>query len=418
MSGARQRGNVMKSGHNPEWKRFTDRVSGISVCQLTDYLGHSRHLYFTESGWYHEHKKLLFVSDRRNATNLHCIDLDNGEIAALTRFRLHGPGGAAMNPRHAKAYFSRHGRLMALDLQTLQLNPVWSIPKGYRPAGASVSSNGAYLCLAVSEAVNHRGGMLTNPTLAIREMHAACPRCRIYRIALQTGQAEMILEDKRWITHVNTSPTQPELLTYCHEGPGDLVANRIWGLDASSGHTWPIRPRQGYEFGLGHEYWYADGVRLGYVGLTKDGNCFFGSIRYDNSEWFETETQYKIKHLHSNDETVMAGDAQEHILVWRRQGKQLDGPRVLCAHGSSMCRQVSHVHPRFSADGNQILYTSDATGYANLYLAQVPDFDDLPVIEETTARLTCSPKSFRLRAEPHRAGPGLHAAQRGAVPGL
>jgi len=37
-----------------------------------------------------------------------------------------------------------------------------------------------------------------------------------------------------------------------------------------------------------------------------------------------------------------------------------------------------HVHPRFSPDGASVLYTSDHSGYGNLYLADLPAFDDLP----------------------------------------
>lgn len=37
-----------------------------------------------------------------------------------------------------------------------------------------------------------------------------------------------------------------------------------------------------------------------------------------------------------------------------------------------------HVHPRLSPDGKQVLFTSDMSGYGNLYLVDVPDFESLP----------------------------------------
>jgi oligogalacturonide lyase len=40
------------------------------------------------------------------------------------------------------------------------------------------------------------------------------------------------------------------------------------------------------------------------------------------------------------------------------------------------------VHPRFSAKGDQVVFTTDVTGYGNVYLVDVPDFDQLPKIEE------------------------------------
>ena len=40
----------------------------------------------------------------------------------------------------------------------------------------------------------------------------------------------------------------------------------------------------------------------------------------------------------------------------------------------------SHPHPRLTPDGRHVLYTSDVSGYANLYLAPVGEVDDLPVL--------------------------------------
>ncbi|MHC5034545.1 MAG: oligogalacturonate lyase family protein, partial [Planctomycetota bacterium] len=59
-------------------------------------------------------------------------------------------------------------------------------------------------------------------------------------------------------------------------------------------------------------------------------------------------------------------------------GADFDGPRVLCEHRCSFHVQAVHVHPRFSPDGSYVIYTSDATGYGNVYRVSVPDFDALP----------------------------------------
>ena len=36
---------------------------------------------------------------------------------------------------------------------------------------------------------------------------------------------------------------------------------------------------------------------------------------------------------------------------------------------------------RFTPDGKAVLYTSDLTGYSNLYLVEVGEFDELPDLE-------------------------------------
>ncbi len=58
-----------------EWSADDDALSGVRVRRLTDYKGHSHHLYFTNPGWWDGGRRLLFGSDRDNRTNLFSIDL-------------------------------------------------------------------------------------------------------------------------------------------------------------------------------------------------------------------------------------------------------------------------------------------------------------------------------------------------------
>lgn len=63
-----------------EKRSWRDPATGAEVTQLTDYKGHSHHLYFTNPGWYSGGRKLLFGSDRENRTNLFGVDLESGAI--------------------------------------------------------------------------------------------------------------------------------------------------------------------------------------------------------------------------------------------------------------------------------------------------------------------------------------------------
>ena len=50
---------------------YHDRVTGVTVHQLTNYLAHSYHLYFTNPGWWDAGRRLLFGSERANACLLY-----------------------------------------------------------------------------------------------------------------------------------------------------------------------------------------------------------------------------------------------------------------------------------------------------------------------------------------------------------
>lgn len=369
-----------------EWEDYTDWVSGVTVRRLTNHFGHSNHLYFTNPGWYDEDRRLLFGSDRDNRVNLFSIELATGEITQVTDFdsRPNRPQPAVqtatVNPTRGEVYLFNGPVLTAVDLVTFETRELWAAPEGYRRSMTNCTADGRYVCLGIYEDIPARLGIEPGrfSYAGFPETWAAHPESRIYAVDTDSGAARVLWREQTWIGHVNTSPTRPELITFCHEGPWDKVDNRIWGMDITTGKPWMIRPREDEKERVGHEYWFTDGLHLGYHGNRPDGTAFLGTIRYDNTERVEADFSHWTGHLHSNDAALIAGDGGEVIRLWKRTGSAYDGPRVLAVHKSSMVIQRVHPHPRFTPDGTAVLFTSDRTGYGNLYLAPVPDFEALP----------------------------------------
>ena len=200
------------------------------------------------------------------------------------------------------------------------------------------------------------------------------------------GPASVVHEDRCWISHVNTSPTRPDRLTFCHEGPWELVAQRMWLLDIASGEASALRPQKPTE-AVGHEYWFADGRRVGYHGR-ESGRSFFGYVDTDNARWREWDFACGSIHFHSMDESLIVGDGNHQhrcLLLWALRAEGYAGPKVLAVHRGSWHVQIVHVHPRMFERGGRthVVYTADPKGYGNVFLAEVPSFDGLPDLEET-----------------------------------
>jgi oligogalacturonide lyase len=377
-----------------EWQELTDPISGIRIWQLTNYKAHSYHLYFTNSGWYADGKKLLFASDRGNRTNLYGLDLAEKTILQLTDLEpLVWPGeshllGASINPQREEAYFWVNQVLLALDLETLDLRELYRAPKNFSVEITSVTADGRYICTGLYEDLSRQFRVdLEHGYVGFREYWKAKPLSQVLRIEVATGKAEVAWEERYWIGHINTSPTLPNILTFCHEGPWEEVDCRIWGLDLMTGKAWKIRPPQAGE-AVGHEYWFADGVHIGFHGRRgghEKGEPFYGCIRYDNTEHVEIPFPYRSTHFHSLSLNLIVGDGNAqtpYLLLWRFRDGQLEGPRILARHGGSFHVQILHVHPRFSPDGQQVLYTCDPNGYGNVFLVDVPEFTTLPLLDE------------------------------------
>ncbi|MCK4965885.1 oligogalacturonide lyase, partial [bacterium] len=142
-----------------------------------------------------------------------------------------------------------------------------------------------------------------------------------------------------------------------------------------------IRPRKEEGERIGHEYWYANGETIGFHG-SRDGKGFLGRAQYDNTHLVEITFPGTTGHIHSNNEKLIVGDGKGVIRLWKWNGSTYEGPRILCEHKSTMNIQQAHPHPRFNSDGTQVVFTSDITGYCNVYLVEIPEFYSLPLVED------------------------------------
>ena len=245
---------------------------------------------------------------------------------------------------------------------------------------ADATADGKYVCTGFYQDLSDRIMIdLGHGYVGFREIWEAHPHAMIYKVPVDGGPAEMIYEENSWLGHFNCSPTLPNVMTFCHEGPWNLVDNRIWGLDIKTGKAWKIRPTGSDEM-VGHEYWFPDGERIGYHGRTPQGPIY-GAIRYDNTGRVEAPFEYKAWHFHSHnlDYVIADGTAFDpYILLWRFRNGAFEGPKVLVWHRGSFHTQGVHVHPCFNAQGTQIVYTADPQGYGQVFVVDVPDFDSLP----------------------------------------
>lgn len=372
---------------------YRDPESGAEIIRLTGYRGHSHHPYFTVSGWYDSNRRLVFSSERGNRLNLFSVELASGEITQLTDFPELPAGsaenffGLSRNPQADEVYFWFMGQLRALDLHTFNQRILAESPEGFRAGNTDVSADGKFVCTVFGEDLTARIGTdLLRGYVGFRETWQAHPLCRIVEVPVSGGAPRTVHEEKSWVGHINMSPTQPHLLTFCHEGPWHEVDNRIHGLDRLTGRAWQIRPGSPGER-VGHEYWMEDGLTVGYHGWPKDyEKPYFGFIGHDNTQRREYPACCnRSMHYHSRNGAIVVGDGwieDPRLRVWRRSDDGYDRPRLLCRHRSSFHVQQAHPHPRISPDGQWVLFTSDHLGYCNLHLASLADVESRPFIRD------------------------------------
>ncbi len=413
-----------------EWKTYADRYTGLTVHQLTDYRGHSRLPYFTENSLYDGGKRLLFISDRDNSANLFSIQLETGEMTQLTTYTGNDDLDVALTPDEQYAIVSDGSVIRALHLTNFRERIKFRCPKGQVLSNVTCTADGQSILVCVCEDLSNRIDTdLGNGYVGHQEWMEAKPLSCIMQIDLKTGNARELYREQHFITHINASPHLPWLATFCHEGPWHLVDQRIWGIDLRDGRVWAIRERLTAGEAVGHECFLPDGEYIGYHGLREDGSHFFGRIRYDNTGMEEQEMPFATWHLYQNERIVVAdGQGDVDVLtVWQRKlagtglsdlpsshsedehgvapsdechsiaasegsavkahstasdsseqeqhgyEKEYEGPFTVCELRCSFHSQKLHAHPRLSDDGRRLFFSSDRSGYSNLYMVELPE---------------------------------------------
>jgi oligogalacturonide lyase len=128
---------------------------------------------------------------------------------------------------------------------------------------------------------------------------------------LKTGEAKTVGYQYAWLNHLQFSPTDPNLLLYCHEGTWHEV-DRVWTI-RTDGSAMKLMHKRSMDMEIaGHEFWSYDGKTVWFDLQTPRSKEFWlagvsvetgDKIRYkiDRDQW---SIHYNI----SRDGKLFAGD--------------------------------------------------------------------------------------------------------------
>jgi len=377
-------------------REFKDAKTGRTITQLTT-MGNNVHLYFTENSFDAHKNEIIFRSDRASGEdkapsdelhyNLFRMNLDTGEIVQLTD-EPETIAGVTKTPDSRIVVYKTGRRLKKLDTETGRITTIYEETQDYNLGAPSIACNRRYVAFCRNENVNVPRG----PNYAgFKESFYLIKDGRITVAYLDGSGWFDAFKDTHWVGHFQFCPDDSTLGSYCHEGPWNLVTQRIWLLDFVAREARPCFRQNEYD-SVGHEFW----TRDGYIFFDNRGPGHDGTITSHRTQAVATEVQIKqnvmtpfvgladrkgnvirridmpfyCNHYHANpDHTLLVGDDVDDLVLIDISG-QAAKLQVLCNHRTSWHTQTAHCHPTWSWDGSRILYASDDGGKVNLYLVR------------------------------------------------
>jgi oligogalacturonide lyase len=377
-----------------EMHEFRDEKTGRRVRKLTS-IGNNYHLYFTENSFDSQRNEIIFLSDRASGLDrlphddphyeLFRMDLGTGLITQLTD-EPESVGSVTKTPDSALVVYKTGNQIKKLDMASGKASAVYAEAGAYSLGAPSIAANRRYIAFCRNERVNvPRGPNYTG----FKESFYLIKDGRITVAYLDGSGWFDAFKDTHWVGHFQFCPDDPTIGSYCHEGPWNLVTQRIWLLDFVAREAKPCF-RQDEQDSVGHEFWTQDG----YLFFDDRGPGHDGTITSSRTQAVATEVPvnqnvmtpfvgladrngnvvkridmpFYCNHYHANpDNTLLVGDDVDDLVLIdiAREPATL---KVLCNHKTSWHTQTAHCHPTWSWNGDRILYASDYGGKVNLYM--------------------------------------------------
>jgi len=340
-------------------RRFLiDSQSGAEITQLTSFPCINIKLYFHVNAFTSDSQTLVFQvfsnPTRDSGVDLYKVNIDGTGLTQLTDAP--EAGSPVVSPDGKWLYYLCHGQLRRVSIATFEEETIGFIDGILPSTGLSANTAGTTTNASMSP-----DGKVYFTDATLRNGLRA-----ILRYTTDGKEADIIYTSDD-ITHTQCEPSEAKVVAFQHR-PDERHRN-IWLMDSDGSNVRPLE----LAHGNGHWMWLGGTKRiLSNLTASRQGIAIRGEA--DRETELLVEGEHFWHAASSRDGEWIVSDTS-----WPDHGIQLINVKTrkystLCLPQSSSSHpQWSHPHPSFSPDGRYVVYNSDITGTAQMYLAKIPD---------------------------------------------
>lgn len=352
--------------YRPEGETETDWRTGATIRRVTDDRSIDHHPYFFNPAYDRAMDWLFFVSHRTGRPEIFGEERASGELVQFTEDDGIAEWSIVPAPDGEYVYFTADAAACRVDTATCETEVL--VDFGAATDG-SVEATGA-------TGLSPSGRWWAVP-------FGVDDRSRLAIVDTETGAWEVILE-RDTIAQPQFCPDDPEVLFYA--GP---LTDRVWLIDRDGTDNRRLYERDPGEW-ITHETWipgrrelafvdWPNGIRAvdvdtGTERRVTDFNAWHAACSPDGTTMV-ADTNFPDVGLQLFD--PRDGVAKHETLCYPAAssiGEHWDGPFPY-ADGpiETYSPQHTHPHPSFAPDGRHVVYTSDRSGFTQVYEVELPE---------------------------------------------
>jgi len=238
-----------------EW---IDQDTHHKVVRLSRKEGNNLSFYFHNNPYIGN--KMIFYSTDSSGRQIYTVDLATLQLKKVSQSS--AVNGEIVGHRSNSVYYQSHDSVFATSIETGKTRLVYVFPASYR--GSITTLNADETLLAGTKASEEQREIARKypekHDFFDRIFDAHLPNT-LFTINTKTGELKEIHTENTWLGHVQFSPTDPDLLMFCHEGPWQKV-DRIWTIRMKSGEVKLMHKRTVDNEIAGHEFFSPDGKTI------------------------------------------------------------------------------------------------------------------------------------------------------------
>jgi oligogalacturonide lyase len=206
----------------------------------------------------------------------------------------------------------------------------------------------------------------------------------IFTIDIATGAFKVVHAENNWLGHIQFSPTDPDVLMFCHEGPWHKV-DRIWRYNIKDETTTLMHKRSMPMEIAGHEGFAPDGKSIWFDLQKPRGETFWFAgadvkTGREIASYQLTADEWSIHYAVAPGEKMFAGDGGDPTQVARApngmwiyafypEGKRFRSEKLvnMKAHGYRALEPNVH----FTPDGKWVVFGGNFEGHNETYAVEI-----------------------------------------------
>jgi len=377
---------VVEAGSvTPMPNQWIDKDTGHKIIHLTSRKGENRSFYFHNNPFLPSingvNEKMVFSGKVNDDMQLFSVDMKTGNADQITNKK--EVSGEIVSVKGREVYYQCGDSVFATGVENHKTRLIYVFPENARGHITTLNADETLLGGALNSA--EEAEILKNfPEKHdyFNRIYDAKLRRTLFTIPAKGGTLKQIYSENAWLNHIQFSPTEPNLLMFCHEGPWHKV-DRIWTVNVKGGEPKLMHKRTVDGEIAGHEFFSPDGKRIWFDLQMPRSVTFFLSgtdLASGKEKRYEmTRNEWSIHFTVSPDQKLFAGDGGDPGQVAKAEDGMWiylftpDGDRFKSERLVNMKHHNYKLEPNvhFSPDRKWIIFRANFEGHSDIYAVEI-----------------------------------------------